>query len=346
MSGAESPEVLCLGETMALVTPTAPEPLETAESFSLVAAGAESNVAVHLAGLGHRAGWASRLGADPLGRRVVNALTAAGVDTSLVGVHADAPTGVYFKDPAPGGTKVHYYRAGSAASTMDEAALSGAAADGPQILHLSGITPALSDGCDRLVEHLLTRRRGNRLSFDVNYRPALWPVERAAPRLRELARKADLVFVGLDEARTLWGANTPDQVAELLDGPSAVVVKDADVAAHVLGEHASSVPAPAVEVVEPVGAGDAFAAGYLSGLLRGFGTARCLRLGHLVAAHGLLSTRDHAPLPAEHELARWLDCSDERWRALTFPQQDTPQNTQPNTPQKPQQNHGIGTIRR
>ena len=341
MSEADPPEVLCLGETMALVTPTVPAPLESAESFSLAAAGAESNVAVHLAALGHRAGWASRLGADPLGRRVINALSAAGVDTSLVGVRANAPTGVYFKDPAPSGTKVHYYRAGSAASTMDETALSGAAADDPRVLHLSGITPALSDGCDRLVEHLLTRRRRNLISFDVNYRPALWPVERAGPRLRELAREADLVFVGLDEARTLWGASTPDHVAEILSGPGTVIVKDADVAAHALGAHAASVPAPAVEVVEPVGAGDAFAAGHLSGLLRGFDTARCLRLGHLVAAHGLLSTRDHAPLPAEHDLARWLDCSDEQWRALTF----SPQKHQAQQNHESQQNGDIGTVR-
>lgn len=313
------PEVLCLGETMALVTPTVPAPLETAEHFSVVAAGAESNVAVHLAALGHRAGWTSRLGADPLGRRVLSALSTAGVDTALVGTHPSAPTGVYFKDPAPDGTRVHYYRAGSAASTMDEHAISASMADQPQVLHLSGITPALSPGCDRLVEHLLTRERSARISFDVNYRPALWTAEQAAPRLRELARRADVVFVGLDEARTLWGARTPEDVVGVLSGPSTVVVKDADVAAYALGERAATVPAPSVAVVEPVGAGDAFAAGYLAGLLRGLDGTRCLRLGHLVAAHGLLSTQDHAPLPAERDLARWSDCTEQEWRALSFP---------------------------
>ena len=311
--------VLCLGETMALVTPTTPTALETAETFSVVAAGAESNVAVHLAALGHRVAWASRLGADPLGRRVLSALSTAGVDTSLVGTHPSAPTGVYFKDPAPGGTRVHYYRRGSAASTMDEHAVPADVADEPDVLHLSGITPALSPGCDRLVEHLLTRERRARVSFDVNYRPALWTVEQAAPRLRELARRADIVFVGLDEARTLWGAQTPEQVADLLTGPSTVVVKDAGVAAHALGERAASATAPSVAVVEPVGAGDAFAAGYLSGLLRGADGTRCLRLGHLVAAHGLLSTEDHAPLPRADDLARWLDCTEQEWRALELP---------------------------
>ena len=329
MSEAGSPEVLCLGETMALVTPTVPTALEDAESFSLVAAGAESNVAVHLAGLGHRAGWVSRLGSDPLGRRVLAALSAAGVRTSLVGEHPSAPTGVYFKDPAPTGTRVHYYRSGSAASTMDETVVSGAVADDPDVLHLSGITPALSAGCDRLVERLLTRARRNLVSFDVNHRPALWTAEQAAPRLRELAQHADLVFVGLDEARALWGALTPEEVADVLSGPSTVVVKDADVAAHALGERRASVPSPAVRVVEPVGAGDAFAAGYLAGLLRGLDGTRCLRLGHLVAAHSLRSTADHAPLPAEQELAHWLDCPDAEWRALTFPHETADSEVHP-----------------
>lgn len=312
------PEVLCLGETMSLVAPTAPVELESAEDFTVSAAGAESNVAVHLATLGHHAGWVSRVGADPLGRRVLSTITAAGVDTTLVGVHPIAPTGVYFKDPSPGGTRVYYYRAGSAASTMDESVASDAVLDGPAVLHVSGITPALSQGCDRLLRHLLARERKADISFDVNYRPALWPIEQAAPRLRELAQLADVVFVGLDEANTLWGTETAEQVREVLSGPRTVVVKDADVAAHALGADAASVTAPSVAVVEPVGAGDAFAAGYLSGMLRGADGKRCLRLGHLLAAHSLLSTEDHTPLPGEAALAEWLDCGETQWNALSF----------------------------
>lgn len=312
------PEVLCLGETMSLVSPASPVPLEEAPVFTLSAAGAESNVAIHLAALGHRVSWASRVGDDPLGRRVVAAIAAAGVDTSLVEVRSDAPTGVYFKDPGPRGTRVHYYRAGSAASTMDEGFLPDDRADAPRLLHLSGITPALSARCDRLVRHLLTRPRRARVSFDVNYRPALWPVEQAGPVLRELAQLADLVFVGLDEAHALWGVRAPEDVRQVLGRPDVVVVKDGANAAHAFGAEAVTVPAPKVDVVEPVGAGDAFAAGFLSGVLRGDGTVRCLRLGHVLAAHSLLSTEDHTPAPDAADLERWLGCDDLAWGGLSF----------------------------
>ncbi|SFS35330.1 sugar kinase [Saccharopolyspora flava] len=312
------PEVLCLGETMSLVAPAAPVPLEEAPSFTLSAGGAESNVAVHLASLGHRASWAGRVGDDPLGRRLVASIAAAGVDTGLVEVRSDAPTGVYFKDPGPDGTRVHYYRAGSAASTMDEDFLADEVIDAARVLHISGITPALSEGCDRLIRRLLTRPRRAPISFDVNHRPALWPARRAAPVLAELAQLADVVFVGLDEAAALWGVKTAEDVRKLLDGPVTVVVKDGAEAAHALGERTTVVPAPTVDVVEPVGAGDAFAAGFLSGVLRGEDDRRCLRRGHLLAAHSLRSTEDHAEAPDAESLERWLGLDEQRWGALRF----------------------------
>ncbi|MEB3366897.1 sugar kinase [Saccharopolyspora sp. S2-29] len=311
-------EVLCLGETMSLVAPAAPVPLEEAPAFTLSAGGAESNVAVHLASLGHRVRWASRVGDDPLGRRVVGSIAAAGVDTGLVEVRSDAPTGVYFKDPGPDGTRVHYYRAGSAASTMDQDFLADEVIDAARVLHISGITPALSESCDRLIRRLLTRPRRAPISFDVNHRPALWSARQAAPVLAELAQLADVVFVGLDEAAALWGVKTAEDVRKLLDSPVTVVVKDGGEAAHALGERSTVVPAPSVEVVEPVGAGDAFAAGFLSGVLRGEDDQRCLRRGHLLAAHSLRSTEDHTTPPDAESLERWLSLDQQRWGALRF----------------------------
>ncbi|MFC7340760.1 sugar kinase [Saccharopolyspora griseoalba] len=311
-------EVLCLGETMSLVAPASPVPLEQAPSFTLSAGGAESNVAVHLAALGHRVRWASRVGDDPLGRRMASTIGAAGVDTGLVDVYPHAPTAVYFKDPRPEGTRVHYYRAGSAASTMDEDFLPASELDATRLLHISGITPALSASCDRLIRHLLTRERAARISFDVNHRPALWSAREAAPVLRELAGMADVVFVGLDEAAALWGVRTADEVRELLDQPDVVVVKDGADAAYALGERRVVVPAPEVDVVEPVGAGDAFAAGFLSGVLRGEDDVRCLRLGHVLAAQSLRSTEDHSAPPDAESLQRWLSCDDAQWKALRF----------------------------
>ncbi|MDT0343803.1 sugar kinase [Streptomyces litchfieldiae] len=310
-------DAVCLGETMAQVTPEPGGRLDGRSAMTLRSAGAESNVAVNLARLGHRAAWCGRVGADPLGELVVGEVAAAGVDVSLVGRDERRPTGVYFKDPAPSGSSVYYYRAGSAAAAMGPETAASVVAARPRVVHLSGITPALSDGCRRLVEHLLLERpvSGAVVSFDVNHRPALWDGP-AGPELLRLARAADVVFVGLDEAARLWPVATAEEVRELIGAPVCLVVKDGGTEATSFdGETVAREPAPPVDIVEPVGAGDAFAAGWLSGLLRGLGHAARLRLGHLVAGAALGSTGDHAPLPDEEEIRRRIGVPPQQWAA-------------------------------
>jgi 2-dehydro-3-deoxygluconokinase len=281
-------EVVCVGESMALVTPDPPAPLETGGPMRLEVAGAESTVACYLAMLGARTAWAGRVGDDPLGRLVVGRVASYGVDTSLVEVDPDAPTGVFFKDPGET-TSVYYYRVGSAASRMDASLL-------PRLtgrVHLSGITPALSSSCADLVEAVLASDLP--VSFDVNYRPRLWSTDEAGPVLRRLAGRAQLVFAGLDEARTLWGVDTAADVRTLLPDPETVVVKDGAVGTWSYGPAGETyAPALPVEVVEPVGAGDAYAAGYLYGLLRDRPERQRLELGHRVAALALGVTGDVA----------------------------------------------------
>lgn len=138
-------EVLCLGEAMVLVAPRPGQPLATARDATLSVAGAESNVARYLADLGHRVAWASRVGSDPLGDRVLTAVARPGVDVRHVERDPSAPTGVYFKDPSgEGGTRVHYYRTGSAASRLTPAYLDTLPVAAARLVHLSGITAALS----------------------------------------------------------------------------------------------------------------------------------------------------------------------------------------------------------
>lgn len=303
MPGAGTPAaVLCLGETMAQVGPVDGLPLEDSRELRLAVAGAESTVAQYLADLGHRAAWVSRVGDDPFGRRIVRVVGARGVDVSGVEVDSGARTGVYFKDPGPDGTRVHYYRAGSAASRMSVADADRVHLRGIRLLHLTGITPALSEGCGALVRTLIARARdsGTFVSFDVNYRPALWTSARqAADVLRELARLADLVLVGRDEAEVLWGTSDADAVRRHLrpGRASTLVVKDGGVGATEFGPDGTHfVAAPVVDVVEAVGAGDAFAAGYLSGLLNGAGPRERLALGHRLAGRTLLSVEDYVPV--------------------------------------------------
>ncbi|MFI8348266.1 sugar kinase [Streptomyces sp. NPDC085596] len=290
---------VCLGETMAQVTPADGEGLERSRELRLAVAGAESTVAQYLADLGHRAAWVSRVGDDPLGRRIVAAVAGRGVDVGGVRVDPDAPTGVYFKDPGPEGTRVHYYRRGSAASRMGPADAERVDLAGARLLHLTGITPALSDGCAELVDLLMERasRAGVLVSFDVNHRPALWgSVGQAATALRELGRRADIVFVGRDEGERLWGTATAEDIHAHLAPRGTLVVKDGAVGAteFTCGER-EFVPAPAVDVIEAVGAGDAFAAGHLSGLLRGSAPRERLALGHRLAGRTLRSIEDYVP---------------------------------------------------
>lgn len=138
-----------------------------------------------------------------------------------------APTGLYVKDPSEGSTRVHYYRSGSAASHMAADLTATLPIEDVLLVHLTGITPGLSRSCADLIDAVVERVRGTSalLSFDVNYRPGLWPVGTAAPVLARLANGANIVLVGLDEAKALWGTATPAQVRELLPQPSRLVVK-------------------------------------------------------------------------------------------------------------------------
>jgi 2-dehydro-3-deoxygluconokinase len=308
--------VVCLGETMALIAPDPPRPLATADRLVLSSAGAESNVAMALARLGTSVQWCSRLGDDALGHRIAADLDRAGVGTDLVRFSPTARTGLMLKDPEPHGTSVLYYRDRSAASQMDESDVERALAARPALLHLSGITPALSGSCARAVTSAIERGRdsGIRLSFDVNLRPALWDdLRTAANAIEQLAQRCDIVFVGLDEATMLWPVNTADEVRALIGEPDVLVVKDGagPATAYDRGDKIA-VPALPVEVVEPVGAGDAFAAGWLHGYLSELSPLARLRLAHLVAAGSLASATDHPATAVPAAVLRRL-ATDTEW---------------------------------
>lgn len=295
-----STEALTLGETMVMVAPAAPGPIRTDADYRLRPGGAEANVALHLARLGHRSEWSGIVGGDPFGRLITEYLGRAGVAVDNVMVERAAPTGVYFKETSGEQTEVFYYRSNSAATHMSPAFASRFATARPSILHLSGITPALSASCSDMVTSLVEDRivPAGCVSFDVNFRPALWSREVAGPALLGFAQASDVVFVGLDEATELWGVTSADDVRELLHRPRVIVVKnDSSSAVSYQTETTSTAEPEVVSVVEAVGAGDAFAAGWLSGLMRGFAPQQRLELGHSVAAHVLSTTFDDIELP-------------------------------------------------
>lgn len=273
-----------MGETMAVFIHEPGQPLDR---YRLTAAGAESNVAIGAAQLGVPARWFSCLGDDDLGRYVHDFVERHG-PAATVAWDDVLPTGSCVKEVKPYRSRMRYYRSTSAARRLDRLDL--AWLRGAAHLHLTGITPALSSENAELVDGLLRDRGGAAsTSFDINYRAQLWPDSEAAARaLLPLARLADVVLIGDDEARCLLGTDELEAIAAaLLRRPDQeLVLKRGGGAASLLvrGQDATTEPARRVEVVDLTGAGDAFAAGYLVGRLWGWSTRGRLRLGHLLAS--------------------------------------------------------------
>lgn len=325
-------DVVCLGESMVTFLPSRPGRLADVPSFSRGIGGAESNVACALAAAGHRTAWVSRVGADGFGDHLVEAVAGYGVDTSAVRRDPARPTGIYFRTATDRATDVHevaYYRAGSAASAMSPDNVPYEPLFAARVLHLSGITAALSADCLALLRDLTSPRPGRPLvSFDVNHRPGLWRDAAAGPEvLLDLARGCDLVFVGEDEAEEAWGLHGAEAIRAALPAPAVLVVKRGAEGATVFSrpgaasggegtDTVTSVPALRVDVVAPVGAGDAFAAGFLSATLRGLGVRDRVRHGHLMAAAVLTVPGDLTAPPSRARADALAALDDDAWGRL------------------------------
>ena len=306
-------DVVTFGESMILLAATRPGRLRDADHFARYVAGAESNTAIGLARLGHRAGWVSRVGADEFGACVRAAIRGEGVDVSAVVEDAEAPTGVFFKERRRAGqTQVTYYRASSAASRLTPDDLAPNYLAQARYLHLTGITPALSASCRQATRHALdiAEEAGVPVSFDPNVRLKLWPEEEARRVLGAMLPRMRVVLAGKDEAALLTGEADPEAAARAIAalGPSQVVVKLGAQGALAF-EDGCLVHEPAVEVDahETVGAGDAFNAGFLSGQLRGWDLERSLRLGNLLGARATGTPGDVEGLPTWPEIQHHFD---------------------------------------
>ncbi|MFC8435892.1 sugar kinase [Streptomyces sp. NPDC057253] len=330
---------------MVTFLPGRPGRLADVPSFDRGIGGAESNVACGLAAAGFAVRWVSRVGVDGFGDHLVETVGGYGVDVSAVGRDPSRPTGVYFRTAGERGSDGHevaYYRAGSAASAMSVANVDLSVVRAGRVLHLSGITAALSSECLELVRELMSPAAGRPLvSFDVNHRAGLWRDADGPRVLLELARGADIVFVGEDEAEEAWGVTGgPPAIRAVLPEPSVLVVKQGGrgATAFVSGaaergqiaprggaarrygpaplEPVTFVSALDVDVVATTGAGDAFAAGFLSATLRGLPMRDRLRYGHLWAAAALTAPGDLAPPPSRAHADRLVAVGDDVWGRL------------------------------
>jgi 2-dehydro-3-deoxygluconokinase len=270
-------------------------------------AGAESNVAIGLARLGHRVGWAGNVGADPFGELVLRQLRAEGVQVDHALRDATRPTGLMFTERRTADlVRVEYRRDRSAAAAMAPADVDAALAGGARVLHLTGITAALSSTARETVLHAarVARAAGAVVSLDVNYRSRLWSREAAREALVPLAGLVDVVVASDDELELVADGDEAAAVELLLShGASHVAVKRGALGASLwTGGHRYDVPAVPVTAVDPLGAGDAFSAGLLSGMLDGLPVQQCLERGAVLGAFAVSSHGDWQGLPRREEL--------------------------------------------
>jgi 2-dehydro-3-deoxygluconokinase len=300
--------VVTIGETMALVRSAQAGSLSTESEMRLGIGGAESNVAIALARLGTAATWVGRVGADPLGERVLRELRAEGVDVRAI-EEPSAPTGLMVKESrTPTSTRVLYYRAGSAGSTLQPSDLDVADIPSASLLHVSGITPALSESAAATIDVAIDRavQSGVPVSFDVNHRSSLWVGRDATEVYRRLAARATIVFAGEDEARLLAAGDTPAQLAHTIAelGPSQVIIKlGPDGCLALIDGVEYSRDAVRISPVDTVGAGDAFVAGYLAEFLAGLPVADRLTTAVKTGAFACLNTGDWEGFARRSELA-------------------------------------------
>jgi 2-dehydro-3-deoxygluconokinase len=296
-------EVITIGESLVAFIPNSHMKLRYVDSFTKVVVGAELNVAVGLSKLGHRSGWISKLGNDEFGAFVLRELRAEGVDTGEVSICDNLPTAIMFKQFSNDEeSSVFYYRSNSAASTLSVDDIDWELLKKTKVLHLSGITPALSETTEALTLELFrfAKKHNILISFDPNIRLKLWDEERALSTLRPLVEQADIVLLGEDEAALLLDESDPNSVCRtLLDfGVRYVAVKMGDKGACVAdSEMIVQIDPYPVTVVDTIGAGDAFNAGFLAGLLEGRDIETSGKMGALMGAMAVSSVGDTEGLP-------------------------------------------------
>jgi 2-dehydro-3-deoxygluconokinase len=305
------PSLITFGETSAVFVARDIGRMRYCRDFGIRPGGAEATVAVGARKLGIDAAWISALGDDEMGHYILGMVAAEQVDVSRVAMVPGKPTAIFLRERLPGGAARHsYYRAGSAFSAYRPEMLDAAFLGSARILHLTGITPALSDSCEasmwRAIE--IARAGGAQVTFDPNVRLSLWNRDRARPVLERFMAAADIVLPGIEDLEMLYGAITPPEALARLRalGCRRIVLKPGtgDV---LVADGAQETVVPVQTIADPVdlmGAGDAFAAGCLAGLLKGRDLAAASELGVAVASLAIQLPGNIEAMPSWEEVER------------------------------------------
>ena len=302
-------DLVTIGETMVSFVPKNNNSVQYGTDFSMRIAGAESNTAIGVQKLGHSAGWISRVGKDDFGQFILRMIRAEGVDTSQVTMDKEHKTGIMFKATSPSKeTRVFYYRDSSAATYLEPALINESYIADTKILHMTGITPILSKSCYETLKYAIKAAKASRtlISFDPNIRFKLWKDQDYSNMMKEFISLSDILLIGLKEAEYLFHNDNIDTICKMmfsLYNLQYVAIKDGSNGALVADkEHCHFIPAVNCKSIDPIGAGDAFNAGFLSGLLDNLDLYTCGRLGGIAGAYATTTWGDIEGLLSKEEM--------------------------------------------
>lgn len=303
-----------MGETMVLFEANDRGLIQYDQNFYKSIGGAESNVAIGLSKLGHNSMWISKLGNDPFGKYIYNFIKGEGVDVSAVKFTDEKPTGVFFKENGKfNSTNIYYYRNQSAASLLNVDDIDEEAVKKVKYIHLTGITPALSQTCYEVVKHVMKLGKKHQIPvvFDPNIRYSLWNESEYIEVYKELLQYVDYFLPGESELKSIFPDFSEEESTNLLlaGGVKAIVIKKGINGATVYTDegkqHIDGFPNE--HVVDPVGAGDAFASGFLSGLLDGLSLNKSVERANLVGSMVTMVKGDCEGLPTKEEITGFLN---------------------------------------
>lgn len=306
-------DVVTFGESMVLFTPQKEGQLKNAHLFEKSFGGAESNVAIGLARLGAKVGWFSRLGQDPFGEMLIKEIRGEGVDTSRVTFDEKHVTGIMFKEiTGVGNPNVYYYRKHSAASQLSPYDVDEEYIRGAKVLHLTGITPVLSETSLQAVYKAIkcAKHHGVKICFDPNLRLKLCSLQKSREVLLNIASMSDYFLPGIDELHLLFDTkelqtitskirqlNIPVTIIKL--GENGCMIIDSNMERKISGFTVTN-------VVDTVGAGDGFCAGFLYSILNGSSVEEAATFANAVGAHVVQFKGDIEGLPTKSQMDHFL----------------------------------------
>ncbi|GLO66878.1 MULTISPECIES: sugar kinase [Oceanobacillus] len=304
-------DVIGIGETMISLTPNRNGLIRQTSSFEPRVAGTETNTLIGLSRLGHSTGFISRLGDDELGAMVLKELRGEGVDTTFIEFDSSHQTGLFLKEIInESDVHVYYYREHSAASQMNPNLLDESYISLASYLFITGITPAISESCKQTIFTAINmaKKNGVKIVFDPNIRKKLWSEIEARETLLDILKLSNIVLPGISEGQFLFDSNDPEEIGEkcMELGAELVVVKLGETGAYYCtSDQSDHVPSfPVKQVKDPVGAGDAFAAGLLSGLIDELSVNEAVKRACITGGYATTYVGDYEGFPDRSHFER------------------------------------------